>query len=67
MGFKPYPDLAKIEIGEPGIYDMLNRSVLEFSEKNNLAVLLHIPRKNRLKSSENQQELLEITSNYPSC
>lgn len=65
VGFKPYPDLVHVNNGEPGIFDMINRSVLEFSNKNRLSILLHIPRKERLRSPENRKELLEIVTDFP--
>lgn len=63
MGFKPYPDL--VPGVECSIYDSLNRSFLEFADKNHLSVVLHIPRKNRLRSKDNQREILEIAKTYP--
>lgn len=64
VGFKPYPDLIEGKHGEISIYDMLNRSVLEFSQKNNLTVMLHIPKKGKLRDEQNRRELVEIASTY---
>jgi len=65
VGFKPYPDLIEGRHGDISIYDMLNRSVLEFSEKNSLTIMLHIPKKERMHDEQNRQELKEIASTYP--
>lgn len=64
LGFKPYPDLAHVEEGEVGIYDMLNASFLEFAEENGLNIMLHIPGKERLRSEKTRRELEDITSRY---
>lgn len=65
VGFKPYPDLVQGTGGECGIFEMLNRSVLEFSDKHGLTVMLHIPGKAKLRSEENRRDLLEIVRCYP--
>lgn len=65
LGFKPYPDIVHVDNGEPSIYNMLNRSVLEFSNKHGLNIILHLPRKERMHSQDNRRELIEIISNYP--
>lgn len=64
LGFKPYPDLVEKKEGEISIYDMLNRSFLEFAEKHELYVMLHIPGKNRLHDGRIRKELEEITDTY---
>lgn len=65
LGFKPYPDIPIVNNRECSIYDMLNKSFLEFAQMNKLSVVLHIPRKGRLSSQDNRRELLEISENYP--
>ncbi len=65
LGLKPYPDIPVVEGREAGIYDMLNRSALEYANKYGLYVVLHIPRKERLRSPDNRRELIECITEYP--
>lgn len=65
LGFKPYPKLSNKIGGEVGIKDFLNSSVLEYANKENLAVMLHLPRKKRLADENNIMELKDITKKYP--
>ncbi|MHB8277128.1 MAG: hypothetical protein ACYDIA_05700 [Candidatus Humimicrobiaceae bacterium] len=64
FGFKPYPDLCKLKNNEISIFDFLNKSVLEFSNENNLFILLHLPRKKGLSNLENIKEILEVLKKY---
>lgn len=65
VGLKPYPDLVQGGGDCASIYDMLNRSALEFADRHDLVVILHIPRKGRMRDAENRRELLEIIRTYP--
>ena len=65
IGLKPYPDLVAGGGGDASIYDMLNRSALEFANRHSLPVILHLPRKGRLHDERNRLELEEILTNYP--
>ena len=65
LGLKPYPDIPVVEGREVSIYDMLNPSALAYANKHQLSVVLHIPRKERLHSRENRQELLACITDYP--
>lgn len=67
LGLKPYPDIPVVQNREVGIYDMLNRSALEFADKNELYIILHLPRQKRLWSEDNRKELLECLSEYPNA
>lgn len=67
LGLKPYPDIPVVEGREVGIYDMLNRSALEYADKHGLYIVLHIPRKGRLRSEENRRELVECITQYPNA
>ena len=64
LGFKPYPDLKGVKGNEIRIYDFLNKSVLEFSNENELIIILHLPRKDRLRSKDNVNEIIEILKKY---
>jgi len=64
IGFKPYPDLAGVEGNEISIFDFISQSVFEFSNVNNLTIVLHLPRKLRLKSYQNIKEILQISKKY---
>lgn len=64
LGLKPYPDIPVVEGREAGIYDMLNRSALEYADEHGLYIVLHIPRKARLRSEDNRRELIECVTRY---
>ncbi len=64
LGLKPYPDLAHVGQGEVGLYDMLNRSFLEFADSNSLLVMLHIPGKHRLRNEILRRDLKECVETY---
>lgn len=65
LGLKPYPDLVAGGGNTASLYDMLNPSALRFANENRLCVILHIPRKGRIRDKDNQRELAEIASRYP--
>lgn len=67
LGLKPYPDIPIVEGREVSIYDMLNRSALEYADEHGLYIVLHIPRKNRLRSEDNRRELIECITGYPNA
>ena len=64
FGFKPYPDLCGAKDNEISIFDFVNKSILEFSNENELFILLHLPRKKRLNSAKNIKEISEILTKY---
>lgn len=64
VGLKPYPDLAHVDGGEVGLYDMLNHSFLEFADKHGLLIMLHIPGKNRLRNDRLRRDLEEAVARY---
>ena len=64
LGFKPYPDLAGVEGNEISIYEFISTSVLEMSNKFGLIIVLHLPRKERLRSDKNIEEIIEISKKY---
>lgn len=65
LGLKPYPDLARVDRGDVGLYDMLNRSFLEFADRHGLLVMLHIPGADRLRNERLRRDLAECVTRYP--
>lgn len=65
IGLKPYPDLARVETGEVGLYDMLNRSFLEYANRHRLLVMLHVPGPRRLRDDRLRRDLTECVTAYP--
>lgn len=64
LGFKPYPDLAGIENNEISIFEFLNENVLKCANENNLMIILHIPRKQKLNDERNIAEIDIILKKY---
>lgn len=65
-GFKPYPDfVAHYKGAENSIFDFLPHSHLSVLDRHKKAVVLHLPRKDRLADANNVRELLEIRQKYP--
>ncbi len=72
IGFKPYPDLVDQEHDESisktdtdiSHFDFISKTVLEFSNENGLIILVHLPRKDRLKDPRNIAELKKISKEY---
>lgn len=66
LGLKPYPDLVlgKAE-DDISIFDFLPHSHLQVADEFDLVVLLHIPRKDRLRDPRNIAEIKLIASRYP--
>jgi hypothetical protein len=67
LGLKPYPDLATGKNGETGLYDMLNRSFLEYADRHSLVIMLHIPGKERLRNGALRKDLWECVRTYRSA
>lgn len=67
VGLKPYPDmLTGVKGAEVGIFDFLPHQQWQVAERHRKAVLLHLPRKERLADSNNVRDLLEARAAYPS-
>jgi hypothetical protein len=64
VGLKPYPDLAHVDHGEVGLFDMLNRSFLEFADRHDLLIMLHIPGRERLRNERLRRDLEEAVKRY---
>ncbi len=67
VGLKPYPDLARVDGGEVGLFDMLNHSFLEFADRHNLLIMLHTPGKNRFRNERLCRDLTEAVTRYPNA
>jgi hypothetical protein len=67
LGLKPYLNFAPADIASNDItiYDFLPPAHLEAADAGGWLVMLHIPRKDRLKDPLNLQHLLEIEHCYP--
>jgi len=66
FGFKPYPDMVSgVKGADIGIFDFLPHSQLEILNRHKKAVMLHLPRKERLADDKNVKELLEMRDRYP--
>jgi len=66
LGFKPYVELAgKEDLEQVGIFDMFPEPHLDVANSERAIVLLHIPRKGRLKDPCNIEELRALVRNFP--
>jgi len=67
VGLKPYLSYAPAHIPEDQItiYDFLPRHHLEVADAHGWIVMLHIPRRERLRDPVNLQQMLEIERQYP--
>jgi len=66
IGYKPYLDFVE---GKPKaeitIFDMLPAAQMEVADERGLAIMLHIPRRQRLADRVNQAQMVEICRRYP--
>jgi hypothetical protein len=69
LGLKPYLSFAPRHIasGDITIYDFLPQAHLEVADDKGWLVMLHIPRKNRLRDPVNLEAMLEIERKYPNA
>ncbi len=66
VGFKPYGDMVSgVKGAELSIFDFLPRRQLEILDRHGRAVLLHLPRRERIADPDNVRELREILQRYP--
>ena len=66
IGYKPYLDF--VDWKEPcdiTIHDMLPAAQMEEADARGLAVMLHIPRSERLADPVNQRQMVELCQRYP--
>ena len=65
-GLKPYPDfVATFKGAENSIFDFMPHAQLNALNNQKKAVVLHLPRRNRLADRDNVRELLEMRQKYP--
>ena len=65
-GLKPYPDfVASCKGAQNSIFDFLPHAHLSVLNRQKKAVVLHLPRRDRLADRDNIRELLEIRQKYP--
>jgi predicted TIM-barrel fold metal-dependent hydrolase len=66
VGFKPYPDMVSgLKGAEMSIFDFLPHEQWALLDKHRKAVMLHLPRRERLADRNNIRELLEARQRYP--
>ncbi|MBM4083030.1 MAG: hypothetical protein FJ278_25200, partial [Planctomycetes bacterium] len=66
LGLKPYPDLVEGKSeDEISIFDFLPHGHLQVADELSLIVLLHIPRRERLRDPRNIEEIKLIANRYP--
>jgi hypothetical protein len=67
LGLKPYLSFApgNIASGDITIYDFLPHAHLEAADEGGWLVMLHIPRRDRLRDPVNLEAMLEIEHRYP--
>jgi len=65
-GIKPYPDfVTKVKGADVSVFEFLPHSHLKVANELNKIVLLHLPRKNRLRDMDNIREIKDIRQKYP--
>jgi len=66
VGFKPYGDMVSgVKGASLSIFDFLPPRQLEILERHGRALLLHLPRQERIADPDNVRELREILQRYP--
>jgi len=66
VGFKPYPDMhTGVKGADISIFDFFPHEQWALLDRHRKAVLLHLPRKNRIADDDNVKELLEARNKYP--
>ena len=66
VGFKPYGDMVSgVKGASLSIFDFLPPRQLEILERHGRALLLHLPRQERIADPDNVRELREILRRYP--
>jgi predicted TIM-barrel fold metal-dependent hydrolase len=66
VGFKPYPDMhTGVKGADISIFDFFLHEQWALLDRHKKAVLLHLPRKNRIADDDNVRELLEARDKYP--
>jgi len=66
VGFKPYPDMyTGIKGADISIFDFFPHEQWALLDRHKKAVLLHLPRRNRIADDDNVRELLAARDKYP--
>jgi predicted TIM-barrel fold metal-dependent hydrolase len=66
VGFKPYPDMVSgVKGADISIFDFFPHKQWEILNRNRKAVMLHLPRKERIADKDNIRELREVRQKYP--
>ena len=66
VGYKPYPAFVRGKpAGEVTIRDMLPDDQMQLADEMHLAVMLHLPREDRLADPINQAQMVELCRRYP--
>lgn len=66
VGFKPYPDMhTGVKGADISIFDFFPHAQWALLDRHKKAVMLHLPRKNRIADDDNVRELLEARNRYP--
>ena len=66
LGVKPYPDMVSgVKGADIGIFDFMPSNQWDIVDRYRKAVMLHLPRKERLSADQNIEELKQIRQNYP--
>ena len=66
VGFKPYQDIVSgVKGADIGIFDFLPERQWRIADKHGKAVMLHLPRKQRLADPDNIAELLKARERFP--
>jgi predicted TIM-barrel fold metal-dependent hydrolase len=64
-GLKPYPDLADAPAGEASVPEFLPESHQALAESLGLVIMLHLPRKERLRDPRNLAEVRTLAQTHP--
>lgn len=65
-GLKPYPDfVAAVKGGQNSIFEFMPHAQLAVLNRHGKAVVLHLPRRDRLADPDNVRELLQMRQKYP--
>ncbi|MCK5803222.1 MAG: amidohydrolase family protein, partial [Lentisphaeria bacterium] len=68
VGYKPYRNFVTWKEAESvSIPDMLPEAQMEIANRLGLAIMLHIPRANRLADLDNQREMVALCNAYPNA
>ena len=66
VGFKPYPDMVSgVKGADISIFDFLPHEQWQIADRYGKAVMLHLPRADRIAGPENVRELRDIRQKYP--